>query len=92
MMIFRSAALALGMLALLGAGQTRANPAIPPGYQNAYAQGCASGFADAGRDGYMPAKHIGRYAADGDYRRAWDEGHQRCYAEQQRHPKVFGGN
>lgn len=72
------------------------NPAVPPpgteSFQEGYIQGCASGYQDARREGYVAAYHkdAARYASEADYRLGWDEGHDRCYLDEMRHPRMCG--
>jgi hypothetical protein len=72
------------------------NPAVPPpgteSFQEGYIQGCASGYQDARREGYVAAYHkdAARYASEADYRLGWDEGHDRCYQDEMRHPRMCG--
>lgn len=86
-------ALAGALVLLAGAPPASAAPMMGSSYREAYAQGCASGYADAGRDGFRLGyrKDVERYTADADYRRGWDEGHAACYDEARRNPRVGVG-
>jgi hypothetical protein len=91
------AVLLAACFAPLGACDTTlVNPQVPPpgseSYRDGYLNGCSSGFADAGRDGYQTDyyKDESRYANEPDYRKGWNEGHVACYEEDIRHPKRVG--
>jgi hypothetical protein len=84
-------------LALLSACDTTlVNPQVPPpgseSYQDGYLNGCPSGFADAGRDGYETSyfKDNTRFANEPDYRKGWNEGYAACFEEDRRYPKRLG--
>jgi hypothetical protein len=90
-----------GMLvALVGVGGCWGH--VPPGspeFAQGYAEGCDSGYGDAGWEVYYDHRRLDRqaYAERGDYRRGWDEGHKKCYEEEETHPHMSrsgngGGN
>ncbi len=91
------AALALGLATVLGACSAGlVNPEIPPpgsaAFQQGYLDGCASGFTDAGRDGYETnyRKDEARFPAEAEYRDGWLKGHDACYEQERREPKNIG--
>ncbi len=91
------AALLLGLATALGACSAGlVNPQIPPPgsamFEQGYLDGCASGFTDAGRDGYETnyRKDEARFAAEADYRDGWWKGHDACYEQERREPKTLG--
>ena len=43
--------------------------------------GCQSGYRNAGNPYNPYNKDRPRYETGGDYRKGWDEGYERCYAE-----------
>ncbi len=53
----------------------------PEPYRVGYAEGCYSGFYDAGRWGYIHWKDESRAAAEPLYGKGWTEGYERCYAQ-----------
>ncbi|HLI10592.1 MAG TPA: hypothetical protein VKY65_03240 [Alphaproteobacteria bacterium] len=65
----------------------------PPGsstYQDAYLDGCGSGFSDAGRAGYGQdyRRDAARYRGDADYAKGWNDGYRACFEEEQRTPRM----
>lgn len=67
----------------------------PPGsaaLRQGYLDGCAAGYARAGRDGYQ-----GRYIAyrgdvfAADYQQGWEDGHRACYEAEKRAPRLMPG-
>lgn len=93
-----AAGLFLGLVGLLTActGQPVTNAEIPPPgsdtFQQGYLDGCVSGYHDGGRDGYEAdyRKDGTRFAAEADYRDGWLKGHDACYKQQLRRPKIIG--
>jgi len=78
-------------------GEKLVNPEVtPPGssvsFADGYTPGCLSGFADANRVGYENSytKDVDRYASDPEYRAGWNQGHDACYLEEQRTPRMNG--
>ncbi|MDJ0949413.1 MAG: hypothetical protein QNJ94_10870 [Alphaproteobacteria bacterium] len=64
----------------------------PPGpeeYRIGFADGCGSGYSDAGRQGAIPLKRPA-YGTDAEYKRGWHEGYDYCYDEEQRNPWMGG--
>ena len=89
--------LVLGLAAGSGACSAGVvNAEIPPAgsasFERGYLDGCASGYADAGRDGYETGdrKDQARFAVEADYRDGWMRGHDACYEQQLRRPKTIG--
>lgn len=83
--------LAIGLAALaLAAASARCVPLTASPYSDGQLDGCSSGYADARRSDYMLRyrKDEVRYATDAAYRAGWDEGHARCYEEEQRTPHM----
>lgn len=68
----------------------RQPPPGPPAFRDGYVDGCLSGFSDGRWYNYAQSyrKDIGRYQADSDYRKGWDDGHSACYVEAIRYPRV----
>lgn len=92
-----AAGLFLGLAGPLGAcGAKLVNAEIPPpgsaAFQQGYLDGCASGYADGGRDGFEASyrKDGARFATEADYRDGWLKGRGACYEQQLREPKVIG--
>ena len=82
---------------LASCGPVPNNPEVPPPgsetFQLGYLQGCPSGYADAGRVGYESGKYVKDptlYAANPEYRQGWDQGHNACYEDERRYPKMGG--
>ena len=78
-------------------GETLVNPQVPPpgsspAFSDGYVAGCLSGFQDANRTGYESSytKDESRYGTDAEYKAGWDQGHDACYLEELRHPRVTG--
>ena len=97
-MVTRHAFAAAVMLAALCGGCTSnlVNPAVPPpgsdALQEGYVNGCASGYSDAGREGWGTRywRDGARYASSPDYRSGWDQGHKACYDDEIRTPHMMG--
>ena len=91
-----AAGLFLGIVGSLGAcaGKPVTNAEIPPpgsaAFQESYLNGCASGYDDAERPGYELSyrKDEARFGAEADYLHGWLKGHDACYEQQLRRPKV----
>jgi hypothetical protein len=60
-----------------------------------YADGCRSGYFEAGREGYQYnadfRQDAALYATDGEYRRGWDQGRSACIEEQRLAPRIMPG-
>jgi hypothetical protein len=81
---------------LLAFGADLTSPAAPPagsspGFRDGYSDGCLTGFADAGRDGYQESgrKDAARYLREEDYKAGFEAGHRACYDEQMRNPRTL---
>ncbi len=93
-------ALSLALGALAGCqGGGLANPAVPPpgstpAFSDGYVDGCYTGYADAGREGYQPSyrRDAARMQSDADYRQGFERGHAACYEDERRHPKMTGAD
>jgi hypothetical protein len=86
-----SAILLAGLCGGCASDRTPGSEALKEGYFH----GCRSGFSDAGREGYENkyVKDIQRYASDAEYRSGWDKGHNACYEEERRAPRmIFNGD
>jgi hypothetical protein len=87
--------LALLTILLAGCGAASGPQIPPPGspiFQAAYREGCRIGFIDAGGSDFgtlAPGRDEQLYASDADYRSGWDSGHQACFAEEQRFPRML---
>jgi len=55
------------------------SPPGTPDYRQGYANGCDSGLSDADNPYYHVIKDPALYGGNADYRRGWDEGHQKCF-------------
>jgi hypothetical protein len=66
-------------------------PPGPPEFEQAYIDGCISGYDDAGRDGYrsMFRKDVEAFASDAAYKNGWDQGHAACYEDERRTPRMM---
>lgn len=85
------------LLGLIGC-EVMVNPLVPPpggtpAFNDGYVDGCWTGLADAGREGYYLTlrKDARRYASDADYKSGFDQAYPLCYEEERRHPKIVGG-
>jgi len=65
-------------------------PGQSPVFNDGYADGCRTGFQDAGRDGYQYSGHKDdtRYLREADYKAGYDQGFNACYEEEKAHPKI----
>jgi len=91
--------LATALVATTSCAAPLVNPTVPPAdagpeFKEGYLDGCASGFADAGREGMQQdwRRDERRFAADAEYQRGWQSGHGACYEEERRHPKMYGAD
>ena len=92
--------LALGAAAVLAACGPAANPRVPPAgsselFAQAYLIGCRQGAQDANPTGVLAItpRDDKAYAAGGDYKKGWDQGHAACYEDELRAPvmEINGG-
>lgn len=67
-------------------------PNGPEAYQVGYADGCVTGFGDAGKPGFESVyrRDDKRFLADAAYRRGWTEGETSCYMAEMNFPTMSG--
>jgi hypothetical protein len=73
-----------------GLVKPRGPPAGSDAFQEGYLHGCNSGYSDADRVGYKNRYAVDqqRYASDADYRSGWEQGHNACYEDERRYPRM----
>jgi len=75
---------------------TLVNPEVPPpgsspAFSDGWVDGCLSGFADAGREGYEHSayKNETRFTTDPEYSSGFQKAYAACFEEQQREPRMY---
>ena len=72
---------AAALLALSACSVTPAqSPPGPPNFQQGYADGCNSGYREAGHPYVSAARDWSAYQSDTLYKQGWEEGRQACFA------------
>ncbi len=84
--IVSSAIRALGTAILL-AGCAAEAPSASPAYRAGYDEGCESGHADAGREGYVVRYDAKRLGAESAYREGWAHGYLECLGRARHGPR-----
>jgi hypothetical protein len=80
MNIRRAALVAVVILLAACSVTVEQSPSGPLNFRQGYADGCNSGYKEAGHPYVVPARDWTAYQNDQLYKQGWDEGRQACFA------------